>query len=349
MIVYWMMLIFPALFVLSAVKVDQNLNRVMLWLFGIVLVILIGWRSEVGGDWIRYVDTAYGIQKGYDFDYLVFFKGDLAYRFIHWVSVNHLNGIYSTNLICAVFFVAGLIRFSRTMPTPWLALFVSIQFLVIAVAMGYTRQATAIGFLMWGLVDLANGKNTRFFISVIFGSFFHYTVLIMLVIGSLYLVKKYTFNYLFLLLLLIFTVYVFFIDSIENMIYYYITIKYHHSGGAIVRVFMNFSVAMIFFVYRKELDKKYNDNKLWFIFSIVSVALMPASFFYSTFIDRIAIFFLPLQLVVLSRVSTLIESTYNRTIFIIGVIFIYFSALFVWLFFGNHSSYWLPYQNLLTL
>ena len=350
MSIYWMILALPALFGLSPIKIDRDLKMILFWLFGIVLAILIGYRHEVGGDWFRYVDTAYGIQKGVSFDFSSFYTGDYAYRLIHWISVNYLNGIYATNLICAVFFVAGLLRFSRAMSIPWMALFVSIQFLVIVVSMGYTRQAAAIGFLMWGLVDLINGKNIRFYVLVIIGSLFHFTSLIMLPIGLMYNIKNNRIQFILLLLVIILSgmaIYALFLRQIDHMIYYYLTIKFHHSDGAVVRVFMNFFAAVVFFIFYKKYKKNFNDRKLWLIFSVVSIILLPLAFSYSTFVDRIAIYFLPLQLVVFSRVPILMESPYNRTIFILGVILIYFSALFVWLNFGNFSSFWLPYQNVL--
>jgi len=352
MALYWAILFLPALFAVHPIKFDSDLRNIAFFLTGISLVILIGFRHEVGGDWYRYIDTAYGIQKGVSFDFSSFYTGDYAYRLIHWISVNYLNGIYATNLICAVFFVAGLLRFSRAMSIPWIALFVSIQFLVIVVSMGYTRQAAAIGFLMWGLVDLINGKNIRFYVLVIIGSLFHFTSLIMLPIGLMYNIKNNRIQFILLLLVIILSgmaIYALFLRQIDHMIYYYLTIKFHHSDGAIARVLMNFSAAVVFLFYRKQFRQKYHDEKLWFIFSMINILLLPASFYYSTVVDRFAIYFLPLQLVIFSRVPTLISSKYNRTIFILGTIFIYFSALFVWLFFGRHSNTWLPYQNLLTI
>ena len=350
MALYWAILFLPALFAVHPIKFDSDLRNIAFFLTGISLVILIGFRHEVGGDWYRYIDTAYGIQKGVSFDFSSFYTGDYAYRLIHWISVNYLNGIYATNLICAVFFVAGLLRFSRAMSIPWMALFVSIQFLVIVVSMGYTRQAAAIGFLMWGLVDLINGKNIRFYVLVIIGSLFHFTSLIMLPIGLMYNIKNNRIQFILLLLVIILSgmaIYALFLRQIDHMIYYYLTIKFHHSDGAVVRVFMNFFAAVVFFIFYKKYKKNFNDRKLWLIFSVVSIILLPLAFSYSTFVDRIAIYFLPLQLVVFSRVPILMESPYNRTIFILGVILIYFSALFVWLNFGNFSSFWLPYQNVL--
>jgi membrane-associated HD superfamily phosphohydrolase len=112
---------------------------------------------------------------------------------------------------------------------------------------------------------------------------------------------------------------------------------------------MSFFSAVIFFIFYKKYTEKFDDQKLWFIFSIISIILLPAAFYYSTFADRIAIYFIPLQLVVLSRIPVLIRSPYNRTIFIFGVICMYVTTLYVWLNFGNYSSFWLPYGNALFL
>ena len=351
MSVYWVMLILPVLFGLSSVKVDYNLKKLLLWMTGLVLVILIGLRHEIGGDWFNYLDSSYGIRKGSSFDFSSFMTGDYGYRLIHWISVNHLNGIYSTNFISATFFVAGLIRFCRSMPIPWIALFVSIPFLVVIVSMGYTRQAAAVGLLMWGLIDLINGKKSNFYVFIIIGSLFHLSVLIMLPVGFLYRRK---FNFIAILslflvsVLIAIIVYFVFKDTIAHLIYFYITIEYMHSDGAVIRVLMSSFAATIFFIFYKKFKGEFNDERLWLIFSIVSIVLLPIAFFYSTFVDRVAIYFLPIQLVVFSRIPILIESSYNRTLFIFGVIFIYVSTLFVWLNFGNFSSYWLPYQNIIT-
>jgi len=310
-------------------------------------VLIIGLRHDVGGDWDRYI-SIYSFHQGIELDFLNFRSGDFAYETIHWFSLNYLNGIYSTNLICAIIFISGLIRFCRIMPLPWIALFVSVHFLIIVVSMGYTRQSAAVGLLLWGLVDLIKGKNVKFYISILIGALFHKTLLVMLPIGYLYNNEKFSFIRLISFIsILSISAYALLMDKIEKMFYYYIEIEFHQSGGALIRVFMSFVTALIFFIYREKFKKRFHDEKLWFIFSVISIILLPASYFYSTFSDRIAIYFLPLQLVVLSRIPVLIESAYNRTVFILYAAVIYISALYVWLIFGNHSNKWLPYQNIL--
>lgn len=347
MIIYWALLLIPMSFIFHPVRTDAKLRTLIFWLTGAALVLIIGLRHDVGGDWDRYI-SIYSYHQGIDLDFSGFTSGDYGYETIHWFSLNYLNGIYSTNLISAIFFVFGLVRFCRIMPLPWVALFVSAHFLVIVVSMGYTRQSVAAGFLLWGLVDLIKGSVWKFYISILMGALFHKTLMLMIPIGYIYNARKFYFfesvSFFFILLM---SVYFLFADKVAHMYYYYIEIKYHHSSGALVRVFMSFVSAIIFFIYRDKFKKKFGDEKLWLIFSLVSIALLPASYFYSTFTDRIAIFFIPLQIAVLSRVPVLIGSVYNRTIFVVSTVVVYISALYVWLNFGNHSNNWLPYQNIL--
>ncbi len=341
------MLLIPALFALHPARVDISVRTLLFLLIGIIFILLIGLRHEVGGDWDRYI-SIYAYHKGIDLDFSKFTSGDYAYETISWFSLNYLDGVYSTNLICAIIFMIGLIRFCRTLPLPWIALFVSVQFLIIVVSMGYTRQSAAMGLLLWALVDLRRGKTMLFYMYIILGALFHKTLLIMLPFGYLYGVNRFDIlGFIAFSSSLLIAAYVLLMESIQNMYYYYIEIEFHHSGGALIRVFMSFVAAMIFFIFRDKFKKRFYDEKLWFMFSLMSIVLLPASYFYSTFSDRVAIYFLPLQLVILSRIPVLIESTYNRTIFVTGTIIVYTSAMFVWLTFGNHSNKWLPYQNIL--
>ena len=208
MSIYWTIFILPILFGISKIKVDNNIKNLLFFIFGLILVVIIGFRHEVGGDWARYI-SIYEFHTGTELDFSNFKSGDYAYELIVWFSNNYLNGIYSTNFICSIFFVAGLFRFCRAMPMQWVALFVSIPFLVVVVSMGYTRQAVAIGFLMWGLVDLMNGKRILFVVSVLIASLFHITAVVMLPIALLYIKRKMSFIYFFgitlLTLLLVFS------------------------------------------------------------------------------------------------------------------------------------------------
>jgi len=348
---YWIMLFVPMLAGLSPWKSKGALPNLQWFTYGVILLLIIGLRHEIGGDWENYID-GYAQLKGvsfWDAITVASVSRDIGFESIHWFSLNFLYGIYSTNLICAAFFIAGLLRVCKNMPVPWLALSVAIPYLVIVVAMGYTRQAAAIGFIMWGLIDLMNGRQIRFYGMILIGTLFHKTALFMLPVGFLYGNSIRNFKDLLLFILLFCIAFVAFLaDRISNLMQYYITdTQGMESSGAFIRVMMNVSAACVFLYFRKSWSTRYSDAGLWTIFSVVSLVMLPLTVVISTTIDRMALYFLPMQLVVFSRAPLLIESTYSRTLFVLSVLFLYIATLFVWLNFGNFSSYWLPYQNII--
>ena len=351
MTIYWLMLLVPVLAGLSPWRAKDTLPQVQWLIYGLFLLLIIGFRHEVGGDWSVYIDNYRGFLGIGFFDLFSIenLSQDIGYVLIHWFSLNYLNGIYSTNLICSGIFIAGLFRVCKNMPMPWLALSISIPYLVIVVAMGYTRQTSAIGFIMLGLIDLMNGKTIRFYVMVILGVLFHKTALFMLPVGFLY--ENSIRNLKDVLLFMLFfgmAFFAFLADRISNLLHYYVTdTGGMESSGAFIRVMMNVVSASVFLYFRKAWSEKYSDTRLWTILSVMSLVMLPLTFIISTTIDRMALYFIPMQLVILSRTPLFIINTYNRTLFVLSILILYSAALFVWLNFGNFSSHWLPYQNLL--
>ena len=346
MIVYWLILLIPALALLHPSRVDLNLQKILLWAFGLVLILAIGFRHEVGGDWYRYLFVHSYLDTG---TFIQNFKwNDAGYELFYWISMHVFNGIYFANFASAIVFVFGLIRFCQIMPMPWLALFVSIPFLVVVVAMGYTRQAAALGMFMFALVSLIKEKRINFYILIFLGAvLFHKSLLITIFIDFFYNRKKLGILSIIALVLFVSVFVIWILPLFKHLIYYYVTTQFHHSEGAVIRVVMSTFAGIIFFIFRKRFKRTFHDENLWLIFSLVSIALLPLAFSYSTFIDRIAIFFIPLQLVIFSRVPMLIYSTYYRTIFIVATITLYVCVLFVWLNFAKHAYLWVPYKNIL--
>jgi hypothetical protein len=61
----------------------------------------------------------------------------------------------------------------------------------------------------------------------------------------------------------------------------------------------------------------------------------------STAVDRISLYLMPLQIVVLTRAALLGESRLSGTA---GVLVYLFMIQFVWLNFADHARYWVPYH-----
>ena len=82
-------------------------------------------------------------------------------------------------------FAIGLVFFCRNLPRPWLALAVAVPYLVIVVAMGYTRQGVALGLAMLGLVALGKKGTGWFVFWVMLAATFHKTAVLLLPLAAL--------------------------------------------------------------------------------------------------------------------------------------------------------------------
>jgi hypothetical protein len=131
-------------------------------------------------------------------------------------------------------------------------------------------------------------------------------------------------------------------DSMEDFVENYIEAEYS-SQGAAIRVVMSIIPASVFFIFQNRLKFAPDEKLIWRNFSLAAFGLLALLIVLpsSTVVDRLALYIIPLQLAVLSRVSSTIFSP------IIGktVIIVYsFAVQFVWLNYAAHAEYWLPYR-----
>ena len=351
MTIYWLMLFVPIMLGGSQWRANESLSIIQWSIYGVLLVLIIGFRYQTGGDWYTYIDNYLFLKNTSligSIEELGLF-GDPGFTVIHWFSMNYFNGAYFTNFISAIIFVYGLIKLCRNMPIPWLALTLSIPYLVIVVSFGYLRQSIAIGFLMLGLVNLMFGNGKKYYLAIALGSLFHATVFIMIFIGYFYRNKLTNFRgMLFFLLFSLVFLSIILSERFAFMLYHYVQNTELHSSGAIIRASLNMFAVLVFLYFRKSWEVQYKDSKLWVIFSVVSIAMFPLVFEFSTTIDRLSLYLIPMQLVIFSRIPTLILHTNIRGAFIISIIILYVLMMFFWFNYGNYSHSWLPYQNLLS-
>ena len=114
---------------------------------------------------------------------------------------------------------------------------------------------------------------------------------------------------------------------------------------------MNALPASIFLALYKKFDLEEQEERIWKWFSYVSILLFLLFFLTdaSTALDRIALYAIPIQLVVFSYLPDIfkIGGHFNKLIILV-IIFYYFLTLFVWLNFAAHSNKWIPYDSLLS-
>lgn len=106
---------------------------------------------------------------------------------------------------------------------------------------------------------------------------------------------------------------------------------------------MNLIPSIIFLIFYKTF-MQFKDYKLWFYISIANIISMIFVSTYSTAVDRIALYLLPIQIAFYARVPMLIENSILRTLFVFAIIIIYGLMMFVWFNYSVKAEFWLPYR-----
>ena len=352
MLPYWFLFLVPAAAALAfgplmRFRTDgTRLTRIdATWILVIlVLTLLIGFRYRVGGDWenyFRYLDRV----KNLTFGDLWALK-DPGYLALNFFSQRLGFGMTGVNTFSGLIFSVGLVTFCRSLPRPWLALACAIPYIIIVVAMGYTRQSIALGLIMISFVMLARGKFMSFAVWVLLGALFHKTAVLMIPIAGLINSKNrwLTLSWISATSFLGYTVLL--QDSVDHLVYHYTDTK-TSSQGALIRLTMNATPAVIFLLYRHRFLLAPQEKKLWSLLSLTAVGMFIAFFptSLSTALDRMALYILPLQLFVFAHLPDILGAFGKRNQAIVFLILLYYTAvMFVWLNFATHSRYWVPYQ-----
>jgi hypothetical protein len=342
-LIYWALFGFFAAgaFVTRPVRPGIHSRQPVLVVGAILTALLIGIRYKVGADW----DT-------YDFMFhyaaraslgRVLQLGDPAYEAVNW-TVQQLGGaMWVVNLLCGTIFAWGLQRFCRVQPEPWLAFAIAVPYLVIVVAMGYTRQAVALGIIMAGLAAFERGASTiRFAAYIAVAALFHKTAVVAFPLVALANPRNRLLNLLIAVAASIALYDMFLGDAMDQFIKHYIKTGYS-SQGAGIRVAMNLVAALAFWIAGRRMQFTQTEWKIWLNFSLASVGFLILLFVLpsSTAVDRMSLYIMPLQIGVLSRVPLAFNSSFAARAAVIAYAA---SVEFVWLNFAQHANFWVPYQ-----
>ena len=344
---YWTLFAFAALFSLRDLRmpVIHRARASHLLVIVVAITLMVGLRYRVGGDWstyLDYVEQAQNLRLGQ-----ALALKDPGYQLVNWLSSNSGLGVWPVNLVCAIIFCFGLLRFARTLPSPALAVVVSVPYFIIVVAMGYTRQAAAIGFVMMALDALRSGRLVKvamfFFLAVLF----HRTAFVLIPLIGLSRTRQRVPTLLASASLALALYFAFVDSSVDQLVAGYVDRQYDSSGAAI-RVAINVVPAVIFLLLGRRFRLLNRDEwTLWRNFSLAALACVPALFLAgsTTVVDRLALYLIPLQLFVLSWLPQVIgrNERDNRPT-VIGIILYSILVQFVWLNFAGHSRFWVPYQ-----
>ncbi len=343
MLVYWLLLFY---FVVGAVREQpraQGTSRADIpFRFGCVAIALIvGLRYHVGADWIPY-EYIFADAKGETLGSLPAIV-DPGYYLLN-IGVQQIGGeLWLVNLACGAIFAWGLARFAEAQERPWLAMVVAIPYLVIVVAMGYTRQGVAIGVVMAGLASYSKfGSVLRFAFYVAVAATFHKTAVVALPLVAAANERGRIAGLLIAAAMTYFLYNLFLSASVGRLVTNYVDARYAAEGAGI-RVAMSVLPAMLFFIRSRSLGFSERERRIWrnlsfaalgFLFLLVVVRSSAA-------VDRLALYTIPLQLVVLSRPRSVFTTEGFGTFLVIT----YAAAVqFTWLNYAHHARFWVPYH-----
>ena len=321
----------------SAKNAKPNLGWLLFW----PLVLMIGLRHEVGGDWGAYIRhfESYATES---WAALLSAK-EPGYAVLNGLAASMGWSYYGTNLFCAFLFTYGLWRFCRAQPLPALALAVAVPYLITVVAMGYTRQSVAIGLSLLALLALERQHWLRFVAWVLLAATFHNSAVVLLILALAISGGGWWWRMPLMVAVALVAYQSILASSIDNYLVNYEQAGYQ-SQGAAIRVAMNALPALLFLRWQKTLQLADIQVRLWRLMAYAALAmgLALAVASSSTAVDRLALYLIPLQLFVWSRMPVRFGRLDRQ--WVTYVLAYSFAVLIVWLFFAANSSYWLPYQ-----
>jgi hypothetical protein len=360
--IYWAIFLLPVLATVLSIRTSGVLQKLIWASWAAVLVVFIGCRFQIGGDWANYLEHYQRIRS--DGISAVLITRGIGYGLFNWCIAKLGVGFYGVNILSASILVFGLTRFCWKLPIPWLGFVVSIPYLITVVGMGYTRQSIALGFLLLALGHIENGRYKKFVGLVLAGGLFHESVLVMLGLpllvarGEIYMyVREELFNKptsgrsKLIIVLGILGVVALFLAVTYKLVgsfweFYIVRDQWASSGGKI-RSLMNAVPAAILLIGRAKLfPSGPRESEVWRSLSYGAIISIFLVFYFSTAIDRLSIYLLPLQIYVWSHFPLRWRDPALRTFFAIGISAAYALVFYVWLNYAEHAYYWVPYESI---
>jgi len=342
-LIYWIMFLIPLGMVVISGKKRRS-TFFPFFLVGLFFILVIGFRFDVGGDWGNYLRNFNNMQ-GMSLE-TALKQGDPGHRFLNWLSYQWNLGVYGTNVVYSIIFVIGLMKFSRAQVYPWIAVSVAVPYLVIVVAMGYSRQGVAIGLFLWAVTYLEKGYFKTYIGFILVAALFHKTAMLLLPLG-IFLYGKGKVIRILMVIPIVYGSWDLLLEKEQATLWKNYVEDQMESQGAMIRLAMNLLPSLLFFRYKKEWKEYFDDYAFWFWIAVGSVGFVFLVSLASTAVDRMALYFIPIQLAVFSRLPFLARKQISPSVTKILIVILYTLVLLVWLMYATNARYWLPYQSIL--
>ena len=325
-------------------KIPFSIKKIFYFILFTLLVLFVGLRHQVGGDWFSYIDYIKDLtvspEKFFDF------RADWGFTLLLYIFFESEYKIYIVNFICAFIFISSIFYLAIKQDKPILLIFVAVPYIINVIGMGYTRQSVAYAFLIFSILAKKNNNNMLFILLIIIGSLFHKSLLPFII---LYFVDvKIRFKELlgFIVLLIILLLVVLYKFETVNFYYYYYLGegKHHSSGGVLYRYLINCIPVAIILIFGVKFIKSDSEKKIIIALSVFTILGLIFHQISSTAFDRMGLYLTILQLYVYSNLSVIIINNYLRKIAYLCVFFLYFMINYGFLLFSPYKTDWIPYN-----
>jgi len=314
-----------------------------------VLVIFVGLRHHVGMDWNNYIGMIYRASAGGLIESWA--HAEPLYAMLLWVAGQMGIGMYGPNLVVAAILLAGLFRYARTTPSPWIAVLVSLPVLIVVTGMSANRQAAAIGILLWAVAGWANYSIGKRVVFIVLAASFHASAIIFLALVVADLRLSRTAKAAALTLFGAATFY--YLVATEKAEYYtqiygFGQTEVTQSSGAVFHVLVNGGPALVYFLMRKH-RAVLLPNDVHRNMAVMAVLLIFGALVASAASGRVSLYLFPVSMHVFAAFPGILHSGTTRLMYRMGCIVFFTSLLAFWLLASNTGYAYLPYQNFLIV
>ena len=313
----------------------------------VLVTLMIGFRYRVGGDSVPY-QSSFKLITSHAFDTALRRSPDeIGYTLVNWIAGQVGADIWLVNLVCAVPFMVGLAALCRQQPNPWLAMLVATPLFVIVLGMGYTRQAAAVGFLLIGITGLTQGRSFLWFLVwALIGSTFHTSALLYIPVVAVIMFRA---SLLWLVALVIAAGFFYFFilpTALERYSLGYIRSVYE-AKGAVFRIVPNAIAGLILLGFPKQFAANAIELRVWRGWALLALIALGIFFIIqsSVIVDRLSLYLLPLQIVVLARLPRALNGEAKSSLAWTTLVILYSAlVLGLWLKFAYNARFWIPYR-----
>ncbi len=317
----------------------------MEYIFLTLLIFFLGFRYEIGGDWIWYKKNFDTFKDNNIFDSFNY-SFNYGYIIVNWLISKIGLDYYYVNVFSAFILILSLKLFAESFDLDRaLCYCIIFPIGIVVIGMGFVRQGCALSFFFISLSFLKKNKYLLTYFFIIIGLTFHKSLLIILPLIFL-IVPKFRIPIIIFGLIFIYLFYDHFIHYINIYLGSRKGLDYDVSKGAFIRITLTTIPALLFLTYYKYFKLNLTTKKILLYFSIFILIGTFFSVYAQTFVDRVFYYLVFIQVLVFSYLPNLLNS--SRKIYLkFIIVFAYLFILNFFLIYAIHARFWVPYNNVI--